>query len=658
MKLPKLLFFLISFFFISLLNVQITHAQNARISISSHPEPDNTVYVNKGDRVTFQISGLETYTDYRIELGGINADDEFMQYNLSWTDGRACGPASFGPEEPNKGQGLISISTCRVSGTSLTVIATLNTTSLAPVDQFAHVGRYRLVVKQGRNGNDYATEEDKSIIILPPIAIKPDQTSVAAGNIVKVDIFDLAPNLAYGFTLRNSNGQTVYRDMAFTTGDPGTDDCSMTKTAPSFTFEDCIQDGEGMQATFTINTTGFNCSPGSPSLVTTCTLYLTRSGTTLATGKFNVDSQQFSFKMEPSNPVTEEEVTKAGDPRAEFNAYEGQDVVITATGCSQAEVRFEWWRDSEGNAQCTSGVCHPVGEPDDSHTQSISNNSATFTNDFGANGTSELYAVKATCGGLTPIIKTLRVYGSGQEFLQPQEKIEANTEWNLLIGGLVKRTDSPPYELGKDYDACYIIEVQKEGADEPMQGPNSSPCQDIDDGRNPFDGSEDWYPTYTYKMPAMEEGFYEVRLFIIKRGVTGGGGSDNERASARVCIGPGIDCVNATIEDVPPPPPPCNKFNELNECEEVNTAFGILKIDPTSVIPTIFTFLLSISGLIILLIIIRSAYILMTSQGNPEKVKEAQERITSAIVGFLFLIFSLVILETIGVDILRIPGFN
>jgi hypothetical protein len=45
---------------------------------------------------------------------------------------------------------------------------------------------------------------------------------------------------------------------------------------------------------------------------------------------------------------------------------------------------------------------------------------------------------------------------------------------------------------------------------------------------------------------------------------------------------------------------------------------------------------------------------MMTSTGNPEAIQEAKERITSAIVGLLFIIFSLVILQVIGVDILQI----
>lgn len=100
------------------------------------------------------------------------------------------------------------------------------------------------------------------------------------------------------------------------------------------------------------------------------------------------------------------------------------------------------------------------------------------------------------------------------------------------------------------------------------------------------------------------------------------------------------------------------RANEVVECRVVATAIGHFNTQPEEFVKGLFGFLLSISGGIILLIIIYSGYVLMTSQGNPERVQEARDRITSAVVGFLFIVFSLVILEVIGVDILRIPRFG
>jgi hypothetical protein len=48
----------------------------------------------------------------------------------------------------------------------------------------------------------------------------------------------------------------------------------------------------------------------------------------------------------------------------------------------------------------------------------------------------------------------------------------------------------------------------------------------------------------------------------------------------------------------------------------------------------------------------------MTSQGDPEKVKEARESITAAVAGLLVIIFSIVLLQLITVDILHLPGFK
>jgi hypothetical protein len=48
----------------------------------------------------------------------------------------------------------------------------------------------------------------------------------------------------------------------------------------------------------------------------------------------------------------------------------------------------------------------------------------------------------------------------------------------------------------------------------------------------------------------------------------------------------------------------------------------------------------------------------MVSRGNPEQVQQAREQFTAAIVGLMFIIFSLVILQSIGFDILQLPGFR
>lgn len=106
-----------------------------------------------------------------------------------------------------------------------------------------------------------------------------------------------------------------------------------------------------------------------------------------------------------------------------------------------------------------------------------------------------------------------------------------------------------------------------------------------------------------------------------------------------------------------PPPPPCTGLTG-GKCNSVDTGIGNISTNPAGLVGSIFGILLSLSGSLAILLIVYGGYRMMSSQGNPEKVQAARETIVSAIVGLLFTIFSLVILEIIGVDILHIPGFK
>lgn len=115
------------------------------------------------------------------------------------------------------------------------------------------------------------------------------------------------------------------------------------------------------------------------------------------------------------------------------------------------------------------------------------------------------------------------------------------------------------------------------------------------------------------------------------------------------------------------PPLPCKTFEPIKDasgkvigqkCIEFETAVGNIPTSPAGLVGFVLRLVLGLSGGIALILIIVGAYQMMTSQGNPERLQGAKETITSAIVGLLFIIFSLLLLEIIGVDILRIPGFG
>lgn len=112
------------------------------------------------------------------------------------------------------------------------------------------------------------------------------------------------------------------------------------------------------------------------------------------------------------------------------------------------------------------------------------------------------------------------------------------------------------------------------------------------------------------------------------------------------------------------PKPPCDTTNYAEwdptkkVCKKINTGVGPIRTDPAGFIKWFFGFLLGIGGGIALLLIIYSGYKFMTSRGDPEKTKGAKETFTSALVGLIFLIFSMVILQVIAGTILKVPGIE
>ena len=94
------------------------------------------------------------------------------------------------------------------------------------------------------------------------------------------------------------------------------------------------------------------------------------------------------------------------------------------------------------------------------------------------------------------------------------------------------------------------------------------------------------------------------------------------------------------------------------DCPSLETAIGSVSATPQGFITSIFSLVLAIAGFGAIILIIYSGYLFMTSGGDKEKIAGARETITSAIVGLLFIILSFIILEIIGFDILRIPGFG
>jgi len=88
----------------------------------------------------------------------------------------------------------------------------------------------------------------------------------------------------------------------------------------------------------------------------------------------------------------------------------------------------------------------------------------------------------------------------------------------------------------------------------------------------------------------------------------------------------------------------------------INTAIGCIPISDTNAfIGFILRWAIGIGGGIAFLLIVYAGFMIMSSSGNPERLKAGQELLTSAIAGLIMLIFSVFILRVIGVDILGLP---
>lgn len=95
------------------------------------------------------------------------------------------------------------------------------------------------------------------------------------------------------------------------------------------------------------------------------------------------------------------------------------------------------------------------------------------------------------------------------------------------------------------------------------------------------------------------------------------------------------------------------------DSSSIDTAIGCIPIKSQQLFTKfVLSWALGIGGGIAFLLIVLAGFQIMTSQGNPERMKAGQELLTSAIMGLILLIFSAFILRFIGVQIFEIPGLS
>ncbi len=92
----------------------------------------------------------------------------------------------------------------------------------------------------------------------------------------------------------------------------------------------------------------------------------------------------------------------------------------------------------------------------------------------------------------------------------------------------------------------------------------------------------------------------------------------------------------------------------------ISTAIGCINVlgGQNEFLGAVLKWAVGIGGGIAFLLIVYAGFMIMTSAGNPERLKAGQELLTSAISGLILLIFSIFILRFIGIDILGLNQFG
>lgn len=88
------------------------------------------------------------------------------------------------------------------------------------------------------------------------------------------------------------------------------------------------------------------------------------------------------------------------------------------------------------------------------------------------------------------------------------------------------------------------------------------------------------------------------------------------------------------------------------------TVFGCISTKPEHFVKSILSIVFGVAGGIAFLAVLYGAGVMLTSAGNPEQIRTGREIVTSSLIGILLIIFSVFLLRVVGLEILKIPGFE
>lgn len=112
-----------------------------------------------------------------------------------------------------------------------------------------------------------------------------------------------------------------------------------------------------------------------------------------------------------------------------------------------------------------------------------------------------------------------------------------------------------------------------------------------------------------------------------------------------------------TVTNNPPTPFPGRQYTTLG-CVGTNLGGFQQEGAAASVVQIILNIIFSLVGGITLISLLYGAFIIMTSQNNPERLNFGKRVVYGAIIGVIFTVSSVFIINLLASGILKIPGFD
>lgn len=118
------------------------------------------------------------------------------------------------------------------------------------------------------------------------------------------------------------------------------------------------------------------------------------------------------------------------------------------------------------------------------------------------------------------------------------------------------------------------------------------------------------------------------------------------------------NCVACMYGPAGDPSNPANQLNIPPIPGNQWTVAGCIQTTPGGFVQSVVTFTVSTIGGFMLLVLLYGGFLVLTSEGNPDKLTNGKKFITGAILALVLTLFATTIFRMVGVTILNIPGIG